>query len=670
MEIEFTLTEKGLDNYDFVIKSFFIWMNYIMTVYSSPGVWDIMQKIAEYDFYYMRQKTSTSDTSDLASNMHRYPFRYIYSGDSVFFDKDDVSAHIVLDQIHINNTVILLSSPKMEDPNSKVFTKLGKVDEFYNTKYSVQKYSLQRQREWGEAKTLHGKLYLTKGGEYLDSNLFHIPSKNKYIPMNLDMVCPDRWFIVRVKSNYLNECSDEAFAADGNNIVAKMISVNKKGEMWFKQDRSFLIPTANINVRLETDKGNVDLVEASKLFFFESLLAEWIMDNLYDALQMGYSFTFAATTNGIEFSVSGFNDKIPELTQNVLYSFRHLEMTQESFDRVKDKYITDLKAEQLQKPYMLAFLYTKIIYQEHGHTIDEILEVGEKLKLEDVTEFHKKLFDHVYVKSLVHGNMAAEQALELKDHIDTILNFGVLENPAKIKPKIHILDGPYAYIYPLFSKDEEDSAIFNSYQVVYLRKDHPEDLKDLLFLDITASLISTFAYDYLRTERLLGYIVSSASFSIGRTGYLYILIQGTRAAPDLMDNEIENMLRAFRQKDLADLTDKKFEALKKSIVQKLTSPDKSLSDRTARIWREIVERDKDFHIRDKLVHQLEKAKLEELLSFYEKKIIPEDISTVKKLSVQFYSVKKHPIPPIELKNATTPYKQINKLNDNLVELQF
>lgn len=35
--------------------------------------------------------------------------------------------------------------------------------------------------------------------------MFHIPSHNKYLPVNLDMVCPDRWLIVTVGSNYMNE---------------------------------------------------------------------------------------------------------------------------------------------------------------------------------------------------------------------------------------------------------------------------------------------------------------------------------------------------------------------------------------------------------------------------------------------------------------------------------
>lgn len=104
----------------------------------------------------------------------------------------------------------------------------------------------------------------------------------------------------------------------------------------------------------------------------------------------------------------------------------------------------------------------------------------------------------------------------------------------------------------------------NTYQAVYLRKNNLQDLKDLLFLEITSSLISNFGYDYLRTQRLLGYIVSASAMSIGRASYLYVVIQGSRAGPMEMDNEIERMMRAFEQEILEPLGEEEFEGLKES----------------------------------------------------------------------------------------------------------
>ena len=670
IEAEFELTEKGLRNYEYVLKTFFVWIRYIKNMYSSPGVWNIMQKISEYDFYFMKSKPWSSETSKFARNLQLYPFRYIYTSDSVFYKKDDKIVNSILSKLNMDNALIMLSSPSLDNTNDRLYTKFSRTDQYYGTQYSIMTYSDSLKESIENPIIKEGKLYNDKEMDFIDIKFFVIPSYNYYVPNDLDMVCPDRWFIVRVQPNYINECSDEAFKADGDNIVAKLISSDDKGDMWFKQDRSFNVPIVNVILRIETDKGNDNLPQSSKLYFFESLLAEWIVVNLYDALLMSYNFGFDATPNGLQITISGYNDKIQTLIINTLKSFRNLKITQSDFDRVKSKFISDTKAEKLKQPYNLAFKYTKTIINEHGYTYDDILSVSEKLTVDEVQDFHDSFFDEMFVTSLVHGNMASEEAIEIKENIDRILDFGKLGEAFISKPKIHILDGPYAYMYHTFSHDEEDSAIFNSYQAVYIKKEDNEDLKDLLLLDIVSSLISNYAYDYLRTDRLLGYIVSCSAFTIGRSAYLYVVVQGNKESPEIVDNEIENMLRDFRKDELSQLTTEEFDEFRVSMGQQLSTPDLTLMDRTNRIWKEIVDRDKDFKIREKMLKQLEEATVDELLNFYDTKLAPNDLSTVHKLSVQFYSKKNYPELPTELPNSITPYKKYNNINDELVKTHF
>ena len=669
-EIEFTLTDKGLKEYLYVVQSLEVWMTYIRNVYSSSGIWNMMQKISESDFYYMHSSPRTSDSLAFASNVHKFPFKYIYTADNVFFKKDDPIVFKVLNQIVFNNTLVMLASPKMTQEGEEMYTEFDKEEQYYGAKYTVLGYTDQQIKDISKPRTKNGKLFNERTLDSIDLEQFNIPSSNPYVPQNLDMVCPDRWFIVRINPKYINECSDESFEADGKSIEAQLLTSDKKSEMWFKQDRSFFIPVAKINIRFETDKGNTDIAQGTKLYFFESLLGEWIVDNLYDALQMSYNFGFEATHNGIEMSIYGYSDKITNLTKEVLHTFRNLKITQKKFDQVKDKFVTELQAQKMTKPYILAYSYTKVLYDEHPITFDEILKVAQSLHLSDVQEFHDHLFDQVYTKSLVHGNMMAEEAIELKADIDTILNAGQLENPAQVTEKMHILDKPHVFTYHLFNANEDDSAIMNTYQVAYVRKDNLDDLKNLLFLEITSSLISNYAYDYLRTERLLGYIVSCSGMSQGRSAFLYVLIQGNKAGPAEMDNEIERMLRAFRDEELAQLTSEDFEGLKQSIEEQLGKPDKSLVERNSRIWREIVDRDRDFHVRDKLLKQLFKVELAEFVNFFTTKLAPEDTSTLKKLSVQFYSPKTHPELPSQFPDAMTPYGEANKMNKELVQADF
>ena len=69
----------------------------------------------------------------------------------------------------------------------------------------------------------------------------------------------------------------------------------------------------------------------------------------------------------------------------------------------------------------------------------------------------------------------------------------------------------------------------NSYQLVFLRDKNLDDMKDLLLLSMVSSMMSSYAYDYLRTDKLLGYVVSLSTYSVGRASFIYVIIQGNRS---------------------------------------------------------------------------------------------------------------------------------------------
>ena len=443
-----------------------------------------------------------------------------------FFEKDDSIVRQILDKMTFENCLIILSSPKMKAKGDPIETKFDKVDQYYGTEFIISNYSQAKVQSLGHAQEISGKIFNADSTESITVNDYFIPSENKFVPSNLDMVWPDRWLIVRVRSSYMDEWSEEAFLSDGKNIECKLITSNKRGEMWFKQDRSFLSPVANVKIRIETDKGNISLQEFGIMFFFEEYLAEWIRDNLYEAVDVGYSFEFHSTTNGIEFEINGYNDKISTVIQLLLKSFRHLEMNENEFARVKDKTLTALMLKKSMTLYKIAIEFSKSLILEHNWTFDTLIDICQNITLSHIKSFMENFFDHVYVKSLVHGNMASEQAIQLQEDIEKYLEYGTLENYWNIKEKVRILDGPYAYIYRVLNKEEEDSTIMNSYQLVYLRDKNIDDMQDLLLVSMISSMMSSYAYDYLRTDRLLGYIVSLSTYSVGRVSFLYVLIQG------------------------------------------------------------------------------------------------------------------------------------------------
>lgn len=135
-----------------------------------------------------------------------------------------------------------------------------------------------------------------------------------------------------------------------------------------------------------------------------------------------------------------------------------------------------------------------------------------------------------------------------------------------------------------------------------------------------------------------------------------------------MDNEIQNMFDDFRDNELSKTTQEEFENIKTSIALQITTKDSDLKIRTARIWREIIDRDKDFNRRDKMLKILEKISLKDLIHFYDNKLNPKDKSKLRKMSFQMYSRKNYPELPKDLKNSTTPYIGINNFDEGTIEV--
>ena len=288
MQIQFALTEKGLAEYEFIIKAFFEWINYLSKIYASPIIWDKMHKVSFNDFKFNSEKPSSADSSAFASNLQKYPLEYALTGDSVIFSKDDKVVRRVLDQININNAFNMLSSPEFHDQRNKLYTKFDKLDNIYGTKYTTTPYDRSKIAEFIPTRGEDKDITNTHNGDVINTKDFGIAQENKYLPTNLEMVCQKEWSIFRPKINF-DDCSKDSFISDGNNIDVKLVSSNEKGETYFKQDRSFLIPIANINIRIETDKTL--LQESTKLYFFETLLVEFTIQNFY-SIEAGYSFKF------------------------------------------------------------------------------------------------------------------------------------------------------------------------------------------------------------------------------------------------------------------------------------------------------------------------------------------------------------------------------------------
>jgi secreted Zn-dependent insulinase-like peptidase len=130
-------------------------------------------------------------------------------------------------------------------------------------------------------------------------------------------------------------------------------------------------------------------------------------------------------------------------------------------------------------------------------------------------------------------------------------------------------------------------------------------------------------------------------------------VQGSKKFPLEIDNSISEVISLALEK-VKNCNGKRFEEVKEAILARLNRKDDNLSERSSRIWREIVENTYEFGRNKELIKSLDKINHESLLKMSENIFI----NNPARLTIHNYSFKSNKY----LLNKPIPYELNNKIN--------
>jgi len=153
-------------------------------------------------------------------------------------------------------------------------------------------------------------------------------------------------------------------------------------------------------------------------------------------------------------------------------------------------------------------------------------------------------------------------------------------------------------------------------------------------LEVFAHLVSEAAFNQLRTNEQLGYLVWSGAQNVkGVLGFRVIVQSGDKPA-DFLEQRIEAFLNQYKD-ELASLSEATYrENLAAVIAQKLEK-DKTLNEESTRHWNEISKHHYVFNRVDLEVNVLKTLKLEDIVQFFQSHILVNS-PTRRKMSVQVF----------------------------------
>ncbi|KAG0214048.1 Insulinase (Peptidase M16) [Mortierella sp. GBA30] len=604
-KITVDLTKEGLAHYEDVTLIIFQYIQMLRREGVRPYIWDEISSLAATSFRFKEKSPASGYVSRLAGVMQRgYAPEWILSGSYLIRGSDP---NIIMDCINALTINSWKSHLVTQDTSIVPGGAFTKTEKWYGTEYHVESVS----------SSLLEKL------RHLEFNPdLHLPIPNDFIPENFETNKVPTPTPLRTP------------------VLLKHTPLTR---IWHKKDDVFWVPKVNMYFQLKSPLAYSSPSNNVKTQLYVNLLKDALNEYSYDADLAGLCYSLDTTVEGMILSVEGYNDKAHVLLQKVVEKMRTLEIDPERFHLIQDQMDRMYKNFMLEAPHQHAMYYMSYLTQEKLWTQEEKLAELKDLTPADIQAFYPALLSRLHIEGLVHGNMAAADALKAGSIIEDGLAPKTLVPSELLSQRSHLLPEQCKAVY---KRDVPDSNNVNSGIEYYLQIEDATSKVTRARIQIMAQIINEPCFNQLRTKEQLGYLVfSGVRKQTGATGLRFIL-QSERD-PVHLESRVEHFLESRMKKYLEEMTSADYEKQVSSLIQKKLEKDKNLRQETYRYWGQIVSGYYDFDELQDEVEEMRRTTLEDIRMFFKSAILP-CAPKAKKLSVHIQSQK---VPAMDASKA-------------------
>ncbi|VDL94006.1 unnamed protein product [Schistocephalus solidus] len=424
---------------------------------------------------------------------------------------------------------------------------------------------------------------------------FHLPRPNPYVPFDFTLK-------TEIKAGETDE-----------GVSPKLLRQEQGSRLWFKEDKEHKLPKVFVNFNLISPFWCQDPVVDLLYQLFVSVLADSINEEVYLGSLAGMYFSITPSAPAIRITFSGFNHKMPLFVDKLLYQLM-------SFRKPDENRFACLLADLEQRVNNFATLTT--YEQADGHlasviydrvwTFAERQAALKELTYDELVNFIPSFLSRVFIETLVYGNALP---VEAQRYHDIILKYaselGGRHPPVAAIPCLSreiILPYGKSHVYIQPNLHQPSSAI-----LIYLQcatNNTADNALHRLFVQV----FSESAFNKLRTEKQLGYVVSLGWHRSSSMQGVRILIQ-SKLHPKDLDFHIETFLASIDEL-LENLTPEEFRCHVESVISALLEKPKKMNQQNTRYWSQIVHQTYDFEQNKKEAEHLSTVNQRHLVEFY------------------------------------------------------
>lgn len=546
---------QGLKHYEEIVEVVFQYVALLRETPPQEWIFDEQKGMADVDFKFKQKTPASRFTSKISSIMQKpMPREWLLSGQSRLrkFDADLIDQAVAcLRPDNFRMTIVSRKFPGDWDKREK----------WYGTEYKCEKIPASFMEKIKRAAACPAKDRLPA---------LHLPHKNNFIPTQLE-----------VEKKEVKEPA----------LAPRIVRNDPVACTWWKKDDTFWVPKADLIVSCKTPIIYASAENAVKAKLYTDLVRDALEEYSYDAELAGLQYNVTLDSRGLFLDLSGYNDKLSVLLEQVLITMRDLEVRDDRFEIIKERLNRGYSNWELQQAYSQVSDYTTWLNSERDYVVEETAAELAGVTAEAVRQFHRQMLSQMHAEVYVHGNLYREDALKLTDMVESILKPRVL--PRSQWPIIRSLILPPGsnYVYKKTLKDHANvNHCIETCLYVGDRGDRMVRAKTLLFDQLSHEP----AFDQLRTKEQLGYVVFSGVRSFSTTYGFRFIIQSEKT-PEHLDSRTEAFLASYAQ-TLESMTDAEFESHKRSLIVRRLEKLKNLDQETSRHWSQISSEYYDFEL--------------------------------------------------------------------------
>lgn len=589
-KITMHLTEEGFKNHQSIILAAFKYLSLLRTSKFEAYHQKEITTLSSIRFQFAEKRRPDNYATWITEHMNwPVPPEQLISGPQLTWEwgtgeesrNEEFTIRRYLDSFNISEGRVVLMAKGVE--HSKIRPDLYWVKEpWYGTDYNVTRFE---------------KSFIDQAETGNDIAELFLPGPNAFIPSNLD-----------VDKRQISEPLRRPH----------MIRQTPLTTLWHKKDDRFWIPKAFVMIDIRSPASYATPRAAVVTRLYTDLVNDTLTEFAYDADLAGLSYHFSNTTTGLYVFTGGYNDKLATLIRAVMEKARKLKAKPDRLAVMKEQIAREWRNFFLGQSYSVSDYFGRYLLTEKQWTIEEELKELPSITVEDIDLHAKMLFSEVHLRMLVTGNIYKDEALKIADAVEedlqpTSLSQTQLNERALILPQ----GSNYIWSLPLSNPNQANSAL-----TYYLHYGPIADQR----LRVTAALLTQIlaepAFNVLRTQEQLGYIVSASTWSLPGSSErgLRIVVQSEKT-PGYLEQRVEKFLDGMRSK-LEEMTVEELEEHKTSLRKKWLEVVKNLSEESSRFQAHVTSGQWDFLRRYEDAELLDSVEKADILQLFRTRIDP------------------------------------------------